>query len=327
MARRRRIKKIEPCERILSFVLPNGFSMLDVGFALSRLNRKAYRQGMEYVISNIEVFGQVDTPCSVGLARLTQNWVTCNSWTKGFYHWKSQRDEAMEAAGSESTEAKYADFKIFMNERHWNNPTPLLPVNCVDEATAVAIDGTVATEWDMSQVVVPNDGAVGVTNEYNLMMCGDDMVVGPKGLIHNYAISRARPQLYDPNIAAPSIDGGLYQDMVDVGDNLEDVLSNTRIENWVTPYLMGTPSPFTPSDYEWYPGGANQPDAGITAQDFLTVRGGSGSVASDNSGPFSAYCGLVLLNNIDDVENLVVNVHIAPGDYHGVAARPMQDVN
>lgn len=286
---------------------------------------------MQYVISNVELYGDLDDTSTVSINRLSEYWGISNSWVKAFSHWRKQEDDAMDASGSKSRQAKWSDFKIFMNQYHTAATAAsqaLLPVNCVTEATAQGVDPSVHTEWDYSHIVVPNDGAVGVTNEYKLQMLGDDDDPALiKGLVHNYALSRARPMSFDPNQPAVSLDGGLYQDMIDVGDDIEEVLSNTRTENFIPPYLLGSSDSGGSPPMEWYPGGANDWVAGLTNQDTLSVRGGSSALNTDNSGPFSALCGLVEFNNLHPTDNLFIKVTLAPGAYHGVMARPMQDVN
>ena len=154
-------------------------------------------------------------------------------------------------------------------------------------------------------------------------MIGPDSPAAPfyrKSLITNYALSRSRPQAQDPNQVAPSLDGGLYQDMVDVGETLEDVGENVTTHNFSPPYLVADLS-----TYEWYPGGANNPDAGSTIRDILTVRGGTSGFNTDSMGAFSALCGLIKITNSGDPVG--IRITWAAGDYKGIMARPMQDVN
>lgn len=317
-------RKVSPIERTQFFTLPaNTTSYIDSGFTLSYMNRISMKQGMEYVIESLEVFGEPATTSSVQVESLSKNWVSSNSWMKGFSHWKAQQDQWLEEAGQSSRKARYNDFKIFYDSQH-SNADNLLPQNTITETAAKVIDPTVQTEWDYSQVVVPNDGAVGTTNEYFLMMNGDD-VGTRKGLIHNYALSRARPQVFDPNQVSPAEDGGLYQDMVDVGDNLEEVGTNVSTNNFVPPYLLADAISGVVGG-EFYPGGKNVAVAGSTIRDILTVRSGTGAFNSDSTGTFTALCGLIkLINNTD--ANLTIRVTWASGPYKGVLARPMQDVN
>ena len=322
----KRAPKLKPIERTMSFTLDaSSTNYLDSGFVLSYMNRQAMKQGMEYVIQFIELIGNTGTDSIIEISTLSKNWVSANSWVKGFSHWKDQQDDFLREAGQESRKARYNDFKIFYDTGHWaqySAATPaLLPVNAIPEATAQLTDPEVQTEWDYSQVVVPNDVAVGQTIEYNLHMIGPDLAPGvptSKSLIHNYALSRQRPHVFDPNQVAPSTDGGLYQDMVDVGDNLEEVGENVSTNNFVAPYLISGNG----SAYEWYPGGENNAGAGSTVRDYLAVRGGTGSINQDMSAPFSALCGLIKIQNFTEAP-VGIRVTWAAGEYKGVMARPM----
>lgn len=317
-------RKIKPVERTQFFTLPaNTTSYIDSGYTLAYMNRISLKQGMEYVIESMEVFGDSGVQATIQVETLSKNWVSCNSWVKGFSHWKAQQDEYLEEAGQQSRKARYNDFKIFYDSQH-SDVDNLLPQNTITEAAAKAIDPTAETEWDYSQVVVPNDGAPGTTNEYFLMMNGDD-VGTRKGLIHNYALSRQRPHVFDPNQVSPSTDGGLYQDMVDVGDNLEEVGQNVSTNNFVAPYLIADAASGVVGG-EFYPGGKNVAIAGSTIRDILTVRSGAGAFNSDSTGSFTALCGLIKITNQTE-SDLTIRVTWAAGSYKGLLARPMQDVN
>ncbi len=318
--------KIKPIERTQFFTLPaSTTSYIDSGFTLSYQNRISMRQGMEYVIESLELFGSPNEDVSIDVETLSKNWVSCNSWVKGFKHWQQQQNEFLDTAGQESRKAKYNDFKIFYDSNH-SNVDNLLPQNTITEAAAQAIDPTAQTEWDYSQVVVPYDDSVAppAAVEYFLMMVGDDSA-SRKSLIHNYALSRQRPPVFDPNQVSPASDGGLYQEMVDVGEILEDVGTNVSTNNFVAPYLIADAISGVVGG-EFYPGGKNNPTAGSQKRDILTVRGGTGAFNSDSMGSFTALCGLIKLTN-NTTEDLTVRVTWAMGDYKGVMARPMQDVN
>lgn len=343
--------KLAPAERHFwiyppSTVTDDDFYYLDCAQLLSMTNRRGvYRQGMQYVVENIELFGKNSTVgLELNIATLPNTWVVANSWVKGYSEWKDQQDKALLESGQMDTRARHRDFKIFMEEHHsgvenFNSPAATVPgLNlhpdgyiATEDPQLIAISPTASMEYDPSVVVVPNDGGVvGVTEDYNLYMLGDAENSGgtAKGMVVAYAQSRARPHQTDPNTVAvvgPS-SGGLYEDMVDVGDNLEEVIDSARYTGNQPPYAMDSNT-----EFEFYPGGGNQGSGGNTIIDILSVRAGS-TIASDNSGPFLASCGLIRLNFQGDwyqsnAYNGVIKVTLAPGDYHGVMARKMQDVN
>lgn len=322
---------LDPCERTIVTSIPAGYGVLDIGWALSQQNRKAYRQGMEYAISNVEIFGLDPTAeGSVQMFRLPNTWVTANAWVKAFKVWKDQQDDALEESGGFSTRAKYHDFKIYYNVGHLNGEyagtsvTQMHPAGFLSQATAQVIDAGAEMEWTPSTFTVPNNaGAGGVTEEYYGGMLGEDSATY-RGLIHAYAESRSRPHPSDPSVvdsSSPHPDGGLFVEMQDVGEDLEEIIAGIREENNAAPYVIGG----TDSEYEFYPWGENQGDDQGVSQDRLIVRAGA-TIATDSSGPFTALCGLLWFNN-GTGSAIETRIHITPGSYHGVMARPMQEVN
>lgn len=349
--RRSKHKFVAPAERTFWIYPPSDatsadFYYLDMAQLLSKTNRRgSYRQGMQYVVENVEIFGKDSTVgLEMNIAALPNTWVVANSWVKGYSLWKKQQDEALAETGQISTLARHRDFKIFMEENHANAGTFNSPVATVaglnlspdgyifdEDPQLIAISATATMEYDPSQVVVPNDGGVvGASTEYHLYMCGDEVngAGTAKGMVVAYAQSRQRPFQTDPNVVgvAGASAGGLFEDMFDVGDNLEDVVDNARFTGNQPPYAIDSNTAV-----ELYPGGANQGSAGNMIVDILSVRAGS-TIASDSSGPFVANCGLLRLNFDGDwysnqTYHGVVKVTLAAGDYHGVMARPMKEVN
>ena len=235
------MKPIDPAETVFRFNMAGitGHQFIDIGQLLCLANRKgSYRQGMQYVFK-AEITQVGDAVGSVAVSTLPESWVGVNAWTKAFREWKDQQDSALDDAGLQSTKGRYSDFKIFYDAEHAGAGVAgnLLPLGYVTSSGASA---TEFYEWEASQVVVPNDGAVGTTLEYFLHMIGDDAALAgddTKGLIKAYAEGRSRPHQIDPNIV-DVVGGGLYAEMVDVGDNLVDVITNAQDHNHVPPYLI-----------------------------------------------------------------------------------------
>lgn len=328
---------LKPVERTISFTIPLGFSVMDTAQCLAMQNRMAFRQGYEYAYETLEIYGTDSAKDGeVNVFRLPNTWVTCNSWVKSYHIWKDQQDDALEEGSAESIVARYRDFKIYFNVGHLDGNfdgttvTQLYPDGFLSEAGAQAIDADAAMEWDYAQFVIPNyGGAAGTTVEADVFMLGPD-VGSNYGLIHNYALSRSRPHPLDPSRvseASPTIpDGGLFMEMQDVGENLVEVIDNASLKNQAAPYVIGG----TDSEFEFYPWGANQPAGAVqpefgVRQDKLIVRSGS-TIATDQTGPFTALCGLLFFQNGAD-QILSASLKVAPGPYKGVMARPMQEVN
>lgn len=327
MARRRSRKaaKISPAEKEFLIEIPgagiNGY--VDTAQILSVINRKAYRQGFQYVIQNIELIS--DATGTLYVYRLPHTWVCANAWVKAFKNWKDQQRDAMRESGSESMEAKYNDFKVFLTMLHAEAgiAANLWPVGYLTEAQAVAVDPSAVYDWEAAEFIVPNDGVPGVTGEYTGHMTGpDSAIVDSKSLVVAYAQSRSRPTATDPNTVNPPTDGGLYQDMEDVGDELPEVMENVRFGNNQPPYFVGDQSVF-----EFYPGG--EEDHGSLAIEAILSSASSSYMGRTQAGSFLADCGLIWLwsQGFDGGTSTHLKITVAPGEYHGVMARPMQDVN
>ena len=98
---------LKPAETTTEFILPSGqYVWLDSAWILSQMNRKQYRQGYQYGIQNVEVstISSASQAVDVDISRLSHNWVTANSWVKGFRHWLKQQEDALDDAGGQSTQ-------------------------------------------------------------------------------------------------------------------------------------------------------------------------------------------------------------------------------
>lgn len=329
----RSMTKIEPAETVLNYIVPPGVSYLDINHDLSRLNRKGFRQGNEIYLT-VEVFGNKNAvnPAELAIFRAPRTWVVANAWVMAFRNWHEQQMETVRESSGSGTVGKFNDFKIFLDD-DMQASTTLAPSNVPQEALALPIDPECNADWDYSQFVVPNDGGPGVTAEYYGHLLGPDTATS-KGLVHAYAEARSRPQPVDPSTVREGLgqEGGLYADMEDVGEIIDEVLTNVRFENNAAPYVVGGRN----STEEFYPGGENEAAATasgwdvsanhwLVCEDTLIVRAGA-TISTDATSPFSVLCGLLRLNNIgDDIHQ--IKVRVMPGPHKGINALPMQDVN
>ena len=342
MARRRNIKT---AEKTFVFDLnpsnENNIAVqgayVDLAQIHSLVNRVSARQGYEFVVQSLEIGVQAGGAFQASIMRLPEHWPCVNAWEKTMVVWKEQQDDAAEQAGLESTAARYRDFKIHFDAEHVTSGfgANLIPAGYFTEDGGSTAD---AYEWLASQVVIPNDGAVGNTTERLLHMIGDDNGAVSAGMIKAYAESRSRPQVTDPNIVNTPT-GGLFGEMFDVGMDDEDVVDNLQERNNEPPYLV-----YRNVAAEAYPGGAFQgPNYGTQLDgqfvDILAVNAGQ-NYNTDICPGFVAPCGLIkiLYNasgvsvpnpiNIGDMPfGLWMKITLAPGEYKGLLAQPMQDVN
>lgn len=305
--------KIEPAVETITFTnltIPGGVGssvtqFLDLSQIASLLNRRAYRQGLNWAVGGFKFISSSGAAAYVAVSKLQNTWVVGASWQKALNKWLEQQNDAMEDAGAESAIARYRDFKIHMDQDHVDAGfgANLLPVN-------VSPVGA----WEASQVVIPNDGAVGITNEYLMKMHGDTSATA-KSIIGGYAGSRSRPQQPDPS--TPAVETSWMNRMHDVGDNLDEVIDNARLKNRDLPYNQVV-----------YPGLlANGPAPQIHDQSYLTATTIGGTTRL-KGGSFP--CGLIKFEGINLGEPSVVftlQIDLIPGEHRGYLCEEMQEMN
>lgn len=311
MAKYRRGKKLEPSVMTMTFATPDtvgGDYTLDLSQCASILNRRAYRQGIQWVV---ESFKFVSTSTgAVTIGKLPTNWVVGGAWNKAQRAWLRQQNEALENL-DDPAPARFRDFKIFMDATHAEAGVlgNLLPRDYQANTFDVG-------EWQESQIVIPNDGAPGVTNEYILHMVGASSG-NSKGLIVNYANSRNTPQSPDPVHPTP-LDNNIYNSMFDVGFNNDEVINNATDRNDDLPYNQDT-----------YPGEVGN-GPGLEYHDFIQIyQNGTGTdnvgIQRGKGGVFP--CGLVRFNWTPAASaNLVIQVNLVPGSHRGYLCEPMQEM-
>jgi len=326
----------QPGENVIS-----GTRYMDLAQVHSLVNRVSARQGFEYVVQSIEIGCNGGGSFTASVYRLPEHWPCVNAWEKTMAVWKEQQDDAAEQAGLESTAARYRDFKIHFDTGH---VTAGFAANLIPSGYSIDDGGSTADayEWQASQVVIPNDGAVGNTTERLLHMIGDDNGAVSAGMIKAYAESRSRPQVTDPNIVNTPT-GGLFGEMFDVGMDDEDVVDNLQERNNEPPYLV-----YRNVANEAYPGGSFQGIGPIDGgggshpgvlMDVLSI-GASQNFNSDTMSGFVAPCGLVKIEYAASGVlpgsppapgappiSLWMKVVMAPGQYKGLLAQSMQEAN
>jgi hypothetical protein len=334
-----RNKKMEPAHLRfqvdlppLSVESPTSTSYLDLSQIASLLNRRFYRQGLNWVVGSIKhIGGTTDQSSLLGniqISKLPETWVLANAWKKSFAHWQKMNNQALEE--SASVKPKFLDFKIYADADHHSAgfSSNLIPRD---------INGTPYSlgEWVASKVVVPTAGAGVVSRE--IIATGPNYPgAGGSGLdavsmIEGYAASRALPQSEDPHTPTDADDAsgltpanwmaalfnqGIEQD--------EEVLGDMISENNQAPY------PFEDDGLNldtMYPGGANQAP-GLVLHDFQYV---SGTTVGGHTylAPGCFPCGLMridvsqssLTGNAQYFHGLIVE--LVPGSNRGYMAESM----
>ncbi len=309
--------KLQPAVMTLNF---SGDGYIDLSQSASIVNRRFYRQGLQWAVSGFTVNFQGSVPAAgnVRIETLPQTWVTSNAWHKSFAMWKKQQDESVDDAGAESAIAKFRDFKIFMDTVHVDAgyAANLLPTYGDGSATFAA------GEWEPSQIVVPNitadaSGSEVDPTEYYLHMVGVNNNGGiSRGIIDGYANSRSVPQSPDPASAGIPTASNWMQQMFNVGNDTSEILTNAVDNNDELPYPQYN-----------YPGGDTQAP-GLQ----LHSAHGVPATTAENGIRFSTTmrgcivpCGLIKFSN-DTGVNAHLQVHLTPGKHRGYLAEPMQDM-
>ncbi len=345
------MKQIKNVERDFLFQLTNGAAdtistrnYIDMMQCHSLVNRVFARQGMNVLIESIEIGVQAGGAFQASILRLPQHWACVNAWTKTMEHWRAQQNERADETGLKSTIARYRDFKVYFDEDH---VTAGYGANLIPSGYVLTdgIGTTDSYEWEPSDVVLPNKGAPGTTVETHPHMLGDDNGNTSFGMIKAYAESRSRPFQTDPNLVDVA-SGGIFGEMMDVGDDNVEIVNNLQNQNDMPPYLMGMDGA-----EEYYPGGSfqgigpNQASGGAQVPgqfvDTLSVNA-SQNYNSDMTGSFPAPCGLIKIlieatgvgvspGPVTEGEPvggpLWCRVRLSPGHYQGIAAVPMQEAN
>ena len=77
---------MQPAQTVLSYYIGNGTSYIDIAQGLSQVNRRSYRQGMEYAVGKVS-FHYVANPTAVLNTTIDaytagNTWVVHNAWKK-----------------------------------------------------------------------------------------------------------------------------------------------------------------------------------------------------------------------------------------------------
>jgi len=317
--------KIQPVPLKLNYVMSaeQGTGYIDLMRDVSRLARKFFRQGHLVAIANVRVTMPAASTASAGnsvyVSTIQNTWITSNAWEKGFRAWHKQQRLALEDGGSESIKARFNDFKIYLDRTHRQvgnlEPVNMGPFDALGPFPTAVVTSPppLAGEWDYSWVVLPNDGAPGVVNEYELTMHGSD-TSSSKALATGYQQSRSVPQSPDP--VGPTVHNSWIQEMFDTGGDNDAVLDNAQYENNDLPY-----------DQDNYPGaGGNYINAENKAWCFNRSTTG---VNTFNLGGMVAPCGLLRIDQLysnGSPTDLIIEIELLPGTTRGYHLVPMTEM-
>ena len=324
--------KIEPAVMTLTFATPGSGaarSYIDLSQVASLVNRRFYRQGINWAVAGFKVASQ--RTGSVNIFKLPNTWVMSNAWEKSMRTWNKMNREALADTGS--VRPKFLDFKIYADSLHHTAGygANLMPLSATG---AVANVG----EWEPSKIVFPDSSVPGSVKSMELVAVGGNYPAsGASGLravsvIEGYANSRGLPNVLDPNTPndADDASGPFPQNWMtaifnDGTDQSEEVLDDLTSENNLAPYPFENDGVNTDT---MYPGGANQL-TGLEWHDFVQIYESSLtngiSVQRLKGGNFP--CGLVCVDwTPNESANLVIQIDLVPGHHRGYLCEPMTEM-
>jgi hypothetical protein len=339
-----RFKKLEPAVTTMTFTVNVQHAttqdlFIDLSQCASLLNRRFYRQGINWAVSGIKFLSQPGTlgnPLngSITVEKLPETWVMSNAWEKGFRTWQKMNDEAL--AETESIRPRFLDYKIYADSAHHalGFVGNLLPINSL---------GTVLPgEWESSKMVIPKtDGTDDVFSREIIAVGASYPGASPVttlnalSLIEGYAASRGLPNVLDPNAPADAADvnsnapeNWMAATFNEGTDQDDAVLTDMISENNIAPYPFENDGVSVDT---MYPNGANQ-ITGLQIHDFELVTGTTiGGTTRIKGGMFP--CGLIGLrlqnNNTTPQEGSLTHtftIDLVPGSHRGYLCEPMTDM-
>ena len=330
--------KLEPAVMTMTFTTPGtsaARSYIDLSQVASLVNRRFYRQGINWAVAGFKVASQ--RTGSVNIFKLPNTWVMSNAWEKSMRTWNKMNREAL--AETESIRPKFLDFKIYADSQHHTAGfgANLMPLSSTGSAATVG-------EWSASKASIPLVSPAGAFNpgdtvEREFVAVGANYPgVSPAtgfdalSLIEGYAASRGLPNIADPNTPsdAPDIGGGTPENWMQAifnegTDQASDVIEDMITENTIAPYPFENDG--TNLD-TMYPGGANQM-TGLEWHDFVQIYESNLtngiSVQRLKGGNFP--CGLVCIDwTPNESANLVIQIDLVPGNHRGYLCEPMTEM-
>ena len=335
---RRTSNKIEPA--VLSIFVPTSITgggtpaaidYVDLSQVTSLLNRRFYRQGLNWAVAGFKAYTAGDYAGQIQISKLPNTWVMANSWEKGFRAWQKMNRNALEE--SPSVRPRFLDFKVYADPAHHNAGfgANLLPISQAGTYTA--------GEWESSEVYTPNGpNFPGNTTNFEILATGANFPgAGASGLdavslIEGYAASRGLPNIVDPNAPDDALDadGSTPENwlaaMFNEGtDQDSEVLEDMITKNNLAPY------PFENDGVNldtMYPGGANQ-GTGLEVHDISFVTATTiGSMSRLKGGNFP--CGLMRIETINDpsaeASAVLLQIDLVPGTHRGYLCEPMTEM-
>jgi hypothetical protein len=336
-----RTSKIEPAVQTISFQLspaspgPVTTDYIDLSQVASLVNRRFYRQGINWAVAGFKFLRPAGYEGTVGVAKLPNTWVMSNAWEKSMRTWMRMNNEAL--AEADSVRPRFLDFKVYADAAHHQAgyTANLLP----SSSFGLYSPG----EWEASKASIPLVSPAGAFNpgetvEREFVATGANYpgvsaITGfdALSLIEGYAASRGLPNIADPNTPVDASDtgGGSPENWMTAifnegTDQTSDVIEDMITENNQAPY------PFENDGVNldtMYPGGANQ-GVGLQIHDVEYITPTTiGGTTRLKGGNFP--CGLIKITSTNTGVaglNLILQLDLVPGNHRGYLCEPMTEM-
>jgi len=346
MARRKSTRgsnKIQPAVQTIAIRTPlipntgmNTSFYCDLSQIASIVNRRFYRQGINWAVAGFKIMSAGDFVGTVQVSKLPNTWTMSNSWEKSMRTWSKMNREALSESGS--IRPKFLDFKIYADAEHHqlgyvNN---LMPVAAEPSAASVYVPG----EWEASKIYIPTalNATAATTNDFELIATGPSFP-GPSAvtgmnavsLIEGYAASRLLPNVLDPNAPFDADDAGgstpenwMSALFNDGNTQTLEVLDDMISDNNKAPYPFEGDGTHIDT---MYPGGANQaPGLQLHDIEYITPTTIGGTTRL-KGGNFP--CGLIkfdFTNNGPETNLVFMTIDLVPGNHRGYLCEPMTEM-
>ena len=295
---------MQPSVMRMTFDLPGDIYYLDLSQCASILNRRFYRQGLNWAVAGITFVDEVGgANGTVLVEKLPNTWVTSNAWEKSMRVWNKMNQEfALDM--NPSVKPRYYDFKVHMDTSH-------VAGGFAQNLRPRGYSTSQIGEWVPSEVIVPVTG--GTVGTYKLKVVGPSDA-GAKGVIEGYQDSRAVPNSPDPDVPAALSLNWMSAIFNEGTQQTAAVLQDIEDQNDETPY-----------DLTRYPGAGVLPTSGSGCEIVDKVRFTGTTVSSRNRiGGFNASCGLLRIDQL--AGPLVMYVDLVPGDHKGYLCQSMTEM-
>ena len=222
-------------------------SYIDIARDLSAINRRLYRQGRKYSISNISVH-DTQGDARVLISTAPNNWATHEAWEMAFDGWKRQRAQALLDLPGAST-PRWSDFKVYLNkEMVVDSDWP--GVRDDEENVALGTGANSSGEWDYADMGFHRSGtrydnhAIGLMGAHSIGSSISDETTPHETSYDGYvsaleALQEIRRKPVDDGDFDAAFDDSVFGGMnLNVADGNEDVLLTIEKEGDNPPYSL-----------------------------------------------------------------------------------------